>query len=57
MSLKDKPKPGRLSDLNQNTLRELVECSPCKSTRELALDLDTAQSTICRSLKKIEKAS
>ena len=56
-SLRDEPRPGRSSDLDQDALRELVECNPRKSTRELALDLNTSQSTICRHLKKIGKVS
>ena len=30
----------------------LVECSPPKSNRELALDLNASRSIICRQLKK-----
>ena len=50
--LRDKPRPGRSSDLDQDDFGELVECNPSKSTRELALDLNTSQSLICCHLKK-----
>ena len=40
---------------DQDALRELMECNPYKSTQELALDLNTSQSTICPNLKKIGK--
>ena len=39
------------SDLDQYVLRELMECNQRKSIRELALDLNTSQCTICRHLK------
>ena len=54
-SLTDQPRPGHLSDLDQDALRELVECNLCKITQELAVDLNTSQSTICHHLKKIGK--
>ena len=41
----------RLSVLDQNTVRELAECNPRKSTRELAFDLNT--SAICHHFKKM----
>ena len=47
MSLWDEPRPGKLSDLDQDVLRGLVEYNPWKSTPELALDLNTSQSIIC----------
>ena len=31
-SWRNEPRPGRSSDLDQDTLRELVECNQCKST-------------------------
>ena len=52
--LKDEPKPGCSLKLSQSSQRELVECSPHKSTRELALNLNTY--TICRHLKKDKKS-
>ena len=45
ISLRDEPRPGHSSDLSQDTLRELEECNPRRSTRELGLDLHTFQST------------
>ena len=56
-SLKDEPRPGCSLDLDRDALRELVEYNPRKSTRELALDLNTSQSTICGHLKKMRKVS
>ena len=38
-SLKDKPKPGRSPDLDQDVLKELKEYNLLKSTREVALDI------------------
>ena len=46
MSLRDEPKRGCTSNLDQDAFRELVGCNPHKSTRELALDFNTSQSTI-----------
>ena len=54
-SLRNASSAGCSSDLDQNAWRELVECNPCKRTWELALDLNTSQSTICCHLKKIRK--
>ena len=51
-SLRDEFRPRRSSDLNQDSLRELVEYNPCKSTRELALNLNASLSTIWRHLEK-----
>ena len=48
----DKPRPTRSSNLDQNAFREFVVCNLRESTRELALDFNTSQSTICRHLKK-----
>ena len=39
MSLK---RPGYSLDFNQDALKELVECNPCKSTQELENDLNTS---------------
>ena len=41
-SLRDEPRPECSSDPNQNGLKELVECNPCKSTQELALDFNSS---------------
>ena len=48
ISLRDEPRLGHSSDCDQDALRELVEWNLRKSTWELALDLNTSQSTICR---------
>ena len=37
MSLRDKPTPGYITDLDQDALRELVECSSHKSSPEIVL--------------------
>ena len=55
-SLRDEPRPGNSSDLDQDSLRELLQCNQRKSTPELALDLNTSQSTICCHLKKEMKS-
>ena len=53
-SLRDEPSPGRSSDLDQNALRELVECN-LQSTQELSLDFNIFQSAIYCHWKKIAK--
>ena len=53
----DKPRSTCSSNFYQDALKELMECSPYKSTQELALDLSTYQSTICHHLKKIKWAN
>ena len=40
-------RPEHTLDLNQDALRELVECNLHKSTQELTFDLNTLQSIIC----------
>ena len=45
MWLRDEPRPGCSSDLNQDPLREFMKCNPHKSTWEQVFDLDTSQST------------
>ena len=55
--LRDETKPRRSLDHDQDTLRELVEWNLCNSTRKLARELNTSESTICRHLKKIRKVS
>ena len=40
-SVKDEHRPGRSLDLDQDVVRELVECNTPKCPRELALDLNT----------------
>ena len=56
MSFKDEPRPGRSPTFNQYALRELVESNPRKSTLELALDLNTFQSTALEKDRKSEQA-
>ena len=55
--LRNEPRPGCSSDLDQDALRELVEYNLHKSRWESALDLNTSQTTICHHLKKIGKVS
>ena len=57
MSSREEPRPWSSSYLDQDALREMVECNPHKSTWELALDLNISQSTIYCRLKKIGKVS
>ena len=57
ISLRDKPRPGHSSDFHLDILRELVKSNLCKSTRKLALDQNTSQSTIFCHLKNIGKVS
>ena len=58
MSLRDELRPGYSSELNWDSLNELVECNQFKSIQELVLDLSMFQSTIYHHLKKrkIEQA-
>ena len=44
-------------DLDENSLRQLEEFNLHKSTRELALDFNTSQLTICHHLDKLGKVS
>ena len=57
MSLWDEHRPGCSSDRHHNSLRELVECNPHKSTWELALDLNTSQSAIGCHFREIGKVN
>ena len=50
--LRDETRLGHSSNLNQDALRELVECN-----WELTLNFNTSQPTICCHLKKIERVS
>ena len=54
-SLKDESRPGRSSEFDAEALKSLVECNARQSTRKLADNLNTSQSTICRHLEKMEK--
>ena len=53
MSSRDEPKTGHSLDLDQDDLIELVECNLFKSTWEVIVQLNNAQSTICHHLKNI----
>ena len=55
-SWKMNPRRERLSDLNQDALKELVECNPQKSSQESVPDFNTSKSTICCHLKKNRKS-
>ena len=55
MSLRDKSRQGRASDIDQDALGEFVEYYLRKTTRGLAFD--TSRSTICYRLKNIGKVS
>ena len=55
-SLRDERWSGCSSDLDQDALRELVECNLFKSIWDLALDLKTSKSIICCHLKKYKKS-
>ena len=55
-SLRSKLRSRCSSNLNQDALRELVECNLHKNTWELAPDCNISQSTICHHLKKDRKS-
>jgi [histone H3]-lysine36 N-dimethyltransferase SETMAR len=46
---------GRPTVIENSTLKEVIECDPNKSTRELSYDLQCSQSTITRHLHEIGK--
>ena len=46
---------GRPTVIGNSTLKEVIECDPNKSTRELSHDLECSQSTITRHLHEIGK--
>ena len=56
-SLWNEPRPRCSLDLHQDAFRELVVCNLRKSTRELAFDLNTSQSSICYHSKNIGKVT
>ena len=56
MSLRDELRPKHSSNLDQDALKELVECNPCKRFWEFALDFNTPQSTVCHHMKKNRKS-
>ena len=51
-SLRNEPRLGRSSDLEQDFSRQFVECNPHKSPRELALDVNISKFTIWCHLKR-----
>ena len=53
--VRDEPRPGHLSNLDQDVYSDLKECNPCKSSQELAHNLKTFQSIICSYSKMIGK--
>ena len=55
--MKDEPRIGHSSDVNQDGFREFVECNRCRSAQELTVDFRTSQSTMCHHLKKTGKGS
>ena len=54
-SLKDDERSGRLSDVDNDQLRALVEANPCTTVRELASELDVTYTTISNHLREIGK--
>ena len=52
---RNEPRPRRSSYLELEVLRELMECNTWKSTQEIALNINTSRSIICRHLKKNRK--
>ncbi|KOX68336.1 Histone-lysine N-methyltransferase SETMAR [Melipona quadrifasciata] len=56
-TLKDEPRAGRSSDLDDNLLKAILEQNPRQSTRDIAGRLNTSKSTVCRHLEKLGKVS
>ena len=56
-SLKDEPRVGRSSNLDDNLLKTTLEQNPRRSTRDIAGRLNTSQSTVCRHLEKLGKVN
>lgn len=54
-TLKDEPRPGRPSDIDENLLKEILEQNPCQSTRDIAKRLNISKTTVSRHLKKLRK--
>lgn len=52
---KDKKRSGRPSTINKRALRRAIEADPSKTTRQLAPELHSSQSTVNRHLHKIGK--
>ena len=55
MSVKDDPRLRHSLDPDQDTLREFVECNPCKNTQKFALDYNRLFAAIEKD-KKSEQA-
>ena len=53
--LEDDEGRGRPSEIDNDQLRALIEADPRKTTREVAEELNVAQSTVVRHLKQIGK--
>ncbi|KAG5348093.1 SETMR methyltransferase, partial [Acromyrmex charruanus] len=56
-TLKDGPRAGRPSDLDDNLLKAMLEQNSRQSTRDIAGRSNTSQSTVCRHLEKLGKVS
>ena len=54
-NLKDEPRTGRPSFVDDDILKAILEENPRQTTRDLAEKLNTSQSTICRHLEKMGK--
>ena len=46
---------GRLSVIDNSSLKEVIECNQNKSTRDISYDLECSQSTIIRHLHEVWK--
>ncbi|XP_043510305.1 histone-lysine N-methyltransferase SETMAR-like isoform X1 [Frieseomelitta varia] len=55
--LKDEPRAGRPSDLDDNLLKAILEQNLRQSTIDIAGRLNTSQSTVCLYLEKLGKVS
>jgi [histone H3]-lysine36 N-dimethyltransferase SETMAR len=56
-SLEDKPKSGRPSTINLDSLKELIESDPSLTTRQLATTLRCSKNTISYHFSKLELVS
>ena len=55
-SLKDEDGCGQATAVNNKHLKALIEADPCKTTREVAVELKVNHSTVIRHLKQIGKS-
>lgn len=55
-SKKDKRRPGRSTTVNKRALRRSIRSNPAQTTRELAAELHTSQSTVVRQLHKMGRS-